>query len=225
MTDGAKRDASSLGSSTFESGLLPMLPNPPELEKQLLEMQIQAPYCGLGFEKSRLPADVHQQILDHYRANVSNFRPEHPISEIETINEKMIPAVYLQDEDFNAQLSRKLQPMLEDWSSMALCHSACYGVRVYQRGTYLYSHVDRTETHIISAAVCVDHSLDSRWPLFIEDIDGKPHQVDLEPGELVFYEGARLRHGRPYPLDGDYYAGIFVHYVPRDPIVAGAPAR
>jgi len=75
-------------------------------------------------------------------------------------------------------------------------------------------HVDRPLTHIISSTICVDHRLSSPWPLLIEDIEGNACQIDLEPGELVFYEGARLKHGRPYPLDGDYYAGIFVHYRP-----------
>ena len=54
------------------------------------------------------------------------------------------------------------------------------------------------------------------WPLSIEDVHGEPHHVDLAPGELLFYEGARLPHGRPQPLEGEYYAGIFVHYRPLD---------
>jgi len=39
----------------------------------------------------------------------------------------------------------------------------------------------------------------------------------MNPGEMVFYEGARLRHGRAYPLQGDYYVSIFVHYRPVTP--------
>ena len=96
---------------------------------------------------------------------------------------------------------------------MPLEYSNCYGIRVYQRGTFLYNHVDRP-THIISSAICVDYALDRPWPLHLENIDGEVSQVDFEPGELVFYEGARLAHGRPYPLDGDYYAAIFLHYRP-----------
>jgi prolyl 4-hydroxylase len=67
---------------------------------------------------------------------------------------------------------------------------------------------------VVSTTICVDHSLDSPWPLHIENIDGDVRQINLEPGELVLYEGARLAHGRPYPLDGDYYAALFVHYHP-----------
>jgi prolyl 4-hydroxylase len=56
--------------------------------------------------------------------------------------------------------------------------------------------------------------LEERWPLYVEDIFGEAHQVNLEPGEFLFYEGARLIHGRPWPLKGDYYIGMFVHYRP-----------
>ena len=31
---------------------------------------------------------------------------------------------------------------------------------------------------------------------------------------MVFYESARLLHGRPYALDGEYYASVFVHFTP-----------
>jgi prolyl 4-hydroxylase len=38
---------------------------------------------------------------------------------------------------------------------------------------------------------------------------------------MLFYEGASLRHGRPYPLQGSYYANIYLHYRP----AAEAPAN
>ena len=68
----------------------------------------------------------------------------------------------------------------------------------------------------MSSTICVDHRLISPWPLYIEDNEGRPHEVSIEPGEMVFFEGTRLTHGRPYPLDGEYYANIFVHYTPLD---------
>jgi prolyl 4-hydroxylase len=99
---------------------------------------------------------------------------------------------------------------------MTLRGTACYGIRVYLKGSYLYNHVDRIDTHVISSTICVDHDLASPWPLYIEDLDGNPHEVDMAPGDLVFYESARLKHGRPHPLDGGFYAGMFVHYAPVD---------
>ena len=50
--------------------------------------------------------------------------------------------------------------------------------------------------------------------LFIEDHNQKKHEVFLDPGEVLFYESAKLLHGRPYPLKGKSYANIFCHYKP-----------
>ena len=194
--------------------LLPIFATPEDLERSTRAMQARAPYCGLGFEKGHLGEDLHARILDAFRANVDRFRPEAPNDWIGTTEPRSIPALFFEDRELNAEVSRLLQPAHERWSGRELCESACYGIRIYQRGTYLFNHVDRTETHIISATICVDHRLDKPWPLYIEDIEGTPYQVDMEPGELLFYEGARLRHGRPYPLEGDYHAGMFVHYRP-----------
>ena len=34
-------------------------------------------------------------------------------------------------------------------------------------------------------------------------------------GEMVWYESAKLIHGRQWPLSGSYYDNIFIHYRPR----------
>ena len=44
---------------------------------------------------------------------------------------------------------------MERWSGKRLKNSAIYGVRVYRRGSMLHNHVDRSDTHIISAIVNV----------------------------------------------------------------------
>lgn len=33
---------------------------------------------------------------------------------------------------------------------------------------------------------------------------------------MLFYESARLVHGRPYPFNGENYANVFAHYRPTD---------
>ena len=40
------------------------------------------------------------------------------------------------------------------------------------------------------------------WGLFVKDHSGLEQQVILRPGELVWYESAKLLHGRPQPLKG-----------------------
>ena len=46
------------------------------------------------------------------------------------------------------------------------------------------------------------------------DNDGQGHRVVLQPGEMVWYESARLLHGRPHLLEGDYFDNLFIHYKP-----------
>jgi hypothetical protein len=36
----------------------------------------------------------------------------------------------------------------------------------------------------------------------------------MEPGDMVLYESLSVIHGRPFPLQGEYYANLFVHFEP-----------
>ena len=192
-----------------------MFETPDWLKEQTREQQAQAPYCGLGFKKGRLPTELHAHMLENIEKNASLFKPERDVNVIQSVEPGVIPVLFHEDMELNRSVMEALKPMHTTWSGMDLEEAACYGFRVYQRGAYLHNHVDRTHTHIISSTICVDHRLDKPWPLYVEDIDGKPYQVDMEPGEFLFYEGARLIHGRPWALNGDYYIGMFVHYRPR----------
>ena len=49
-----------------------------------------------------------------------------------------------------------------------------------------------------SAILHLDHAPSSPpWPLQLLDGEGRPASVTLEPGTMVWYESARLPHGRP----------------------------
>ena len=48
---------------------------------------------------------------------------------------------------------------MEAWSGVKLQNSAVYGIRVYRRGSTLFNHVDRSDTHIISAILNVDQKV------------------------------------------------------------------
>ena len=193
--------------------LLPAFEAPEYLRKKCSEMQADAPDLGLGFKKTRLPPGLHQRLLGHLQSNVERFVPEGAVDEIRTASTHTIPTLIFEDAAFNAQLAEELRPLHEEWAGVPLVLSHCYGIRCYQRGTFLYNHVDR-QPNFVSSTICVAHALDTPWPLCIVGLDGQMSQISTEPGELVLYEGTRLAHGRPYPLDGDFYAGIFVHYFP-----------
>ena len=79
----------------------------------------------------------------------------------------------------------------------------------------LLAHVDQTRTHVISAIINVDQEVEEDWPLFIQDNRGEDHEVILRPGEMIWYESARLIHGRQRPLRGHHYDNVFVHFKPQ----------
>ena len=58
----------------------------------------------------------------------------------------------------------------------------------------------------------VNQNVDVDWPLVIEDHYYRKHEIVLSPGEIIIYEGAKLKHGRPQPLQGEKYANIFCHF-------------
>ncbi|MCC0053093.1 MAG: PqqD family protein [Rhodobiaceae bacterium] len=208
------------GFLTLKDGLLPdrlasgMYLTPPEYLNFFENNRKRVRPLGLGFSKVRLDPELHERLRNHLAANVHNFRSEDTERLVRTEDSRVIPSVVYLDAAFNRQVLTELQPAHEEWSGMPLNQAACFGVRVYQNGSYLFNHIDHSRTHVVSGTICIDSKLRRPWPLYIEDQDGNPHEVSIEPGEMVFFEGARLMHGRPYPMDGDYYASMFVHYTP-----------
>merc|ERR1711998_550384 len=91
-----------------------------------------------------------------------------------------------------------------------------YGVRVYGNGSVLINHIDRSETHVISFIYHVGHDLDEPWPLEIEDHHGNIHALNLNPGQVVYYESAKQFHARMTPMRGRHYGSVFGHYMPRN---------
>merc|ERR1712046_97145 len=101
---------------------------------------------------------------------------------------------------------------------MQLKHTSTFGVRIYRRHAMLVNHVDRSDTHIASAVLQVHQECDEDggWPLEVHSEDGEAYEVYLQPGEMVLYEGGRLRHGRPMRLKGVEFANVFSHFAPLD---------
>jgi hypothetical protein len=38
----------------------------------------------------------------------------------------------------------------------------------------------------------------------------------MAPGDMVLYESSTVVHGRPAPLQGRYFANVFIHFMPVD---------
>ena len=106
-----------------------------------------------------------------------------------------------------------MKPLLEEWCEHKLEPTAAYGPREYRRGSSLRNHVDREDTHVISCILHIGReNMDKPWYLHAKDHDGNWHYIDMKPGDMVYYQSDRVEHGRPDPLEGDYYTNMFIHY-------------
>lgn len=62
-------------------------------------------------------------------------------------------------------------------------------LRVYYSGAELIDHVDRHETHAVSAIINVEQAgMNSDWELEIYNVDGDVIHSDLQRGEAMLYE-------------------------------------
>jgi len=119
-----------------------------------------------------------------------------------------------------------MKPILADWARLPasdLKLTAIYGIRMYHNGSVLYDHVDREETHVLSAILELEKiPLDPEqealgkedWPLHILSHAGKQFKLPNRPGQAILYESATCAHGRPDVFHGREVANIFVHFSP-----------
>ncbi|GAC20168.1 prolyl hydroxylase family protein [Paraglaciecola arctica] len=175
-------------------------------------------YNKVGFVKERLPDWLFKQIVEFYKLNKALQVDEHiPGDFVYNINQGQKSSSLIElPEHLRETLHDTLKPMMEAWCGKTLEPTFVYGIRVYKNQAMLKLHRDRYQTHIISAIINVAQDVNQDWPLLIDDNYYRQHQVNLQPGEMLFYESARLKHGRPLPLDGRCYANIFCHFKPLD---------
>ena len=50
------------------------------------------------------------------------------------------------------------------------------------------------------------------------DNEDQKKKIVLKPGEMLLYESAKVPHGRQFPLEGEYYENILVHFGLMDPL-------
>ena len=159
---------------------------------------------------------LFEKIKEFYTLNSAHTESEHVEGGYVTIADTGADGsgILQLPEALRMEIHLSLRPVLEDWSKTQLVPTFVYGIRTYKRGAILVGHRDRIDTHIISAIINIDQEVEEGWPLMVEDHYYRDHHVLLQPGEVVFYESARLLHGRPIPLKGNKFANIFCHFKP-----------
>ncbi|MBU2871772.1 2OG-Fe(II) oxygenase [Colwellia sp. E2M01] len=183
-------------------------------------------FTEIGFKKSKLPEPLFAKIRLFYQDNKHTIVDEHvpgdfiyneaSINKKNTNKNKKSSALVELTDSLREEVHNAMKPLLEQWTGQKLAPTYVYGIRVYFDGAVLKMHRDRIETHIISVILNVDQEVKQDWPLTIEDNYYRKHHIMLKPGEMIFYEGARLSHGRPTPFSGSSYANIFCHFQPEN---------
>lgn len=125
-----------------------------------------------------------------------------------------LKAGFINTAELNNQIMEELTDLHSEWAGVAVEPQFAFGLRVYRDGNVLLRHVDRVETHVISSILHIDRQQDGPWPIVISDNAGVDHSVELLPGEMLFYESAKLPHERPARFRGEFYSSLFIHYRP-----------
>jgi len=86
--------------------------------------------------------------------------------------------------------------------------------RTYTNGTELERHIDR-ESCEMSATFCLGYDSDYSWPIWFKDSSDNEIAVEMQPGDLVIYNGTKLEHWRE-PFKGNHHSQLFFHYTKKD---------
>jgi len=118
------------------------------------------------------------------------------------------------------EMNHALKPMIEKWvgaDEEGYEHTMSYGARSYAKGAILRTHTDQINTHVVSVIVNIAcKGIEEQWPLRIQNHSAEWNTVYLKPGQMLFYESAKLKHERMYPFNGSSMVNLFTHFRPVD---------
>jgi prolyl 4-hydroxylase len=169
-------------------------------------------YTDEGFFKAKLPETLFKKIYDGYQASIHKATSSN--NKVITGDDKAAFAndISALSEDLKQEILQKVQPLIEAWFGHYLKLTNTVGITNYKHAALIKQHREDTNTTIVSAVICVHQLVNKPWPLVIDDHNYRKHYVLLNPGDICFYEGAKLSHGRPEALDGEEYAELTLHY-------------
>ena len=197
-------------------------------ERARLEMSLDQPshqhnYTKIGFMKRRLPDNVFTKLKEFYQENQEKEKIEAWPRGNTYVNHWEAPTYMVSFEDSSIRngyalkkmLWDEVRPIIQEWTGQEIVESSLYGIRVYKNNSVLATHVDRLPL-VSSCIIQVAQDINEPWPVEVIGHDGKAHNVTMEPGDMVLYESHTVLHGRPFPLNGNFYANVFVHYIPKN---------
>lgn len=173
-------------------------------------------FSPLGFAKGSVPPDVWASISAYYYNNYRHYHIEPEAAVV--VNGRKQQTLFLNmPQELKRYWQSRLRELVEAWigGETPLENTFIYGIRRYGAGARLMPHVDRIRTHAVSLIVNVaQEGMSEPWSLDVFDFAGRLHAVNLQPGELVYYESAKIVHSRAKALRGQQFANMFLHYRP-----------
>jgi len=188
-------------------------------EKERMNMNLRQPqsmknYTEIGFKKLEVPSKVLKSLKQFWDDNLDNEAEEKwPPGNIYTNHWKAPTYIIGIPSTTRKYIADIIQPLVREWVGVDLVLTSLYGIRVYKEDSVLAPHVDRLPL-VSSVIINVAQDVDEPWPIEVYGHDGNAYNITMSPGEMIFYESHSVIHGRPFPLQGRYYANVFVHFEP-----------
>ena len=105
----------------------------------------------------KAPKHLFEKLNASYYDNLGKMRQEHFSHNPNSGIPKELLPNFISQGRLNNEVMHELKPMHEEWAGVDLNYGQSYGVRVYQNGSTLVNHVDRSETHVISCIFHIAH--------------------------------------------------------------------
>ena len=80
--------------------------------------------------------------------------------------------------------------------------------------SYVYLQAETGHAFVVIVHVARDLDNDSDWPLVLIDTDDNRVAITMPTNSMLLLEPSTVIHGRPSPLNGEYYANSFFYYKP-----------
>lgn len=182
-------------------------------------------YTDTAFTKMKTPPLLWKIVNTFYQRNKDqavvewgkSINPYHNHWDVQTQIIRLDNATLGGGPKLHSLISRVAKPIVEEWTGQRLAPVSVYGVRIYPNASILTPHVDRMPL-VSSVIINMDQNVEEPWPLEVYGTDGIARNITMEPGDMVLYESHSVIHGRPFPLQGNFFANVFLHFEPIGPL-------
>mmetsp|Transcript_11210 Transcript_11210/g.15418 ORF Transcript_11210/g.15418 Transcript_11210/m.15418 type:complete len:498 (-) Transcript_11210:80-1573(-) len=178
--------------------------------------RVKRTFTEVGFARGKLPLDLFSSMSSyHYNNRFNRIYEEWNTGGVVVNWWEANIYMTLMPWGLKKYWQSRLKVLVEAWSGVELELTDIYGMRRYEDGARLLTHVDREATHAASLIINIAQGdIRKPWAVEIYDFAGRLHEVLMEEGDIVYYESARCLHGRMQPLEGGFYTNLFAHYRP-----------